>query len=173
MQPNGLEKRVEMLERTVEGLSELPARVKGVEEQILQFRAETRAEFATVRGEASEFRAEMYVFKEEMHEFRREVREEFVQVRAEIRVGDEETRVLMRVLHEEERGRIRLLAEGVDLNRQRLDTLQATIVTRAEFQSFKEDVTSRLVDLAKFQKDTTALLTDIASRLPRRRRPRS
>ena len=35
MQPEFLEKRVEILERTVDGLSELPARVTAVEAQIL------------------------------------------------------------------------------------------------------------------------------------------
>jgi hypothetical protein len=47
------------------------------------------------------------------------VRAEFAAVRDEIRTGDEETRRLMRVLHEEVISRIALLGEGRKTRRRR------------------------------------------------------
>ena len=78
-----LDERVEILERKVEALEDLPQRVTAVEVQILQLR-------------------------EEMHGALSSRRED---LRAEIRGGDEETRRYMRVLHEDVVTRITLLKE--------------------------------------------------------------
>ena len=79
-----LTERVRILEQKVEDHASLPARVAGVELQILQLRDEMRAEFSAVRQE----------------------------LRAEIRQGDEETRRYMRVLHEEVIARIAALGDA-------------------------------------------------------------
>ena len=83
-------KRVETLEKTVEALESLPSRMDAFEErldsvegQIVQLRAEMRAEFSALR---TEMKAGNDALRTEL--------------RAEIREGDEETRTLMRVLHE-------------------------------------------------------------------------
>ena len=79
-----LEKRVEILEDRVDLLEQLPARVAGLESQVVQLRDEMRAEFSAVRTE----------------------------LRQEIRAGDQETQRLMRVLHEEVLARIETLDRG-------------------------------------------------------------
>ena len=82
--PQDLEKRVEILEDRVDLLEQLPARVAGLESQVVQLRDEMRAEFSAVRTE----------------------------LRQEIRTGDQETQRLMRVLHEEVLARIKTLGRG-------------------------------------------------------------
>ena len=82
--PQDLEKRVEILEDRVDLLEQLPARVAGLESQVVQLRDEMRAEFSAVRTE----------------------------LRQEIRAGDQETQRLMRVLHEEVLARIETLGRG-------------------------------------------------------------
>ena len=82
--PQDLEKRVEILEDRVDLLEKLPARVAGLESQVVQLRDEMRAEFSAVRTE----------------------------LRQEIRAGDQETQRLMRVLHEEVLARIETLDRG-------------------------------------------------------------
>ena len=84
MPPQPLENRVERLERRVTKLERLPDQVDRVEWQIVQLRTEMSDEFSAVRAE----------------------------LREEIRGGDEETRRLMRVLHEEVISRFALLEEG-------------------------------------------------------------
>ncbi len=76
-------------------LESLPERVDRVESQIVQLRAEMHEEFSAVRGE----------FRTVCAELQRGMREE-------IRAGDEETRQLMRVLHEDVITRFALLEEG-------------------------------------------------------------
>jgi hypothetical protein len=98
MAESSLTERVDILEQIVAKLSDLPDRAGGLEQQFVQFRQETRAEFSGVRDEFAAVRQEM--------------REEFSAVRAEIRAGDEETRRFMRVLHEDVIDRITLLGEG-------------------------------------------------------------
>ena len=94
--PNpGLVPRVEILEGKVEELAGLPDRMAALELQIVQFRAEVRAEFSATR-----------------EELRQEFRQKLRQLRGEMVEGDEETRRLMRVLHEEVLSRIALLTEG-------------------------------------------------------------
>jgi hypothetical protein len=75
-----LSERVEILEQKVEALEVLPARVAGVEIQILQLRGEMRDGFSALGDRISAVEARL---------------------REEIRAGDEETRRYMRVLHEE------------------------------------------------------------------------
>ncbi len=86
MPPQTLANRVAILEHKMQSLEGLPDRVASLELQIVQFRAEVRAEFSAVREE----------------------------MRAEIRAGDEETRREMRVLHEEVISRIALLDEHLN-----------------------------------------------------------
>ena len=87
--------RVTILERKVEDLAALPARVAGVELQIVQLRGEMRLGFSAVRQEMAD---EMQRAREEL--------------RAEIREGDQETRRYMRVLHEDVIARIAALGEA-------------------------------------------------------------
>jgi len=86
MPPEMLANRVTILEHKMQSLVGLPDRVAALEVQIVQFRAEVRAEFSAVRE----------------------------QMRAEIRAGDEETRLQMRVLHEEVIARFALLEEHLN-----------------------------------------------------------
>ena len=86
MPPQTLANRVAILEHKMQSLEGLPERVASLEGQIVQFRAEVRAEFSAVREE----------------------------LRAEIRAGDEETRRQMRVLHEEVIARFALLDEHLN-----------------------------------------------------------
>ena len=83
--------RVAILERKVERLEQLPARIDALELQISQFREEVRVEFVALRGE------------------RRTGDEE---TRGLIRESEEETRRLMRVLHEDVIARIALISEA-------------------------------------------------------------
>ena len=91
MNQRTLEDRVEILERKVEGLETLPARVAAVELQISQFRDEVRVEFAGVR---------------------REMREGHEQLRTEMHRLNEERKTHMLVLHEEVISRFALLTDG-------------------------------------------------------------
>ena len=82
------EERVALLENDLRGLPErvgaLETRVASLDGQFQQFRIEVRDEFSATRG----------------------------QLRTEIREGDEETRRLMRVLHEDLVARIALISRG-------------------------------------------------------------
>ena len=75
---------MDRLERRVEILEKLPERVTALESQIVQLRDEMRSEFSATRSD----------------------------LRDAIRDGDEETRRLMRVLHEDVVQRIATLKEG-------------------------------------------------------------
>ena len=66
----------------MEELAGLPDRMAALELQIVQFRADFRAEFSAFRQEMA-------------------TKADLEQLRTEMREGDEETRRLMRVLHEE------------------------------------------------------------------------
>jgi len=92
MAVKSLEKRVNMLERGIEILEQLPDRVTALEVQIVELRGEMRAEFSATRIEA------------------REGDERVIQtLREEIRAGDEETRRFMRILYEDLVERIEIL----------------------------------------------------------------
>jgi chromosome segregation ATPase len=128
MQTDMLSTRVNILERQMEGFDELPGRmtslegrmgslegrmgsleermgsleermglleerVASLEEQVSQLRSEMRTEFSNVRGEMREMRAELI---------------------ARMDAGDQETRTLMRVLHEDVIDRIARLGEQLN-----------------------------------------------------------
>jgi hypothetical protein len=94
-----LAQRVKIVEEKVEKLETLPARVAAVESQILQLRDEMRSEFSAVRREFDALRIDL----------RAELQSTAASLRAEIREGDEETRRLMRMLHEDVIARIAAL----------------------------------------------------------------
>jgi hypothetical protein len=108
-----LTNRVQVLERKVESLENLPERVRSLELQFMQFREEVRAEFSATRAELSaEIRGEIERTRAELRaEIRAGDEQTRTDLRAEIRAGDEETRTYMRVLHEEVLSRIALLGE--------------------------------------------------------------
>ena len=91
-----LTRRVELLEEKMQGLADLPGRVTRVEERL-----------TSVEGRLTKVENELGALRVEM-------RGEFVKVRQEIRSGDEETRNLMRILHEEVIERFKLLENGID-----------------------------------------------------------
>lgn len=91
MQPRSLEQRVTMIEGQMQELRGLPARVAGVEWQIVQLREEMREAFSATRSE---------------------VGGKVDGLRAEIRAGDQETRDFMRALYEDTKATIRTMGEG-------------------------------------------------------------
>ena len=109
--------RVESLERTVEALEALPARVSAVELQIVQLRDEMHDGFAEIRQDVraadEALRNDLRTLRNELSariaEGERAVRDE---LSARIAEGDEGTRRYMRVLHEEVISRIATLGEG-------------------------------------------------------------
>jgi hypothetical protein len=84
MSRESLEARIDRLERRVELLAQLPQRITALEVQIVQLREEMRSEFSAIR----------------------------VEIQRDLRAGDEETRGLMRILHEDVIARIATLKEG-------------------------------------------------------------
>ena len=123
MQSDRLAKRVEILEKTVEGSGGLLERVDMLRADVdmlradvrllrsdvdtlrtefLQFREETRGEFSSIRAE---MRTGFAAVRLEMHEMRTDLI-------ARIEAGEQETRSQMRLLHEEVITRIGVLAEG-------------------------------------------------------------
>ena len=107
MAEKSLEERVNMLERGIEILEQLPDRVTALEVQIVELRGEMRAEFSATRAETREGDERV------IQTLREEIRagdEHVVQtLRQEIRTGDEETRRFMRVLYEDLVERIEIL----------------------------------------------------------------
>jgi hypothetical protein len=112
MQQDYLAKRVEILEKTVEGagglsdrvdllradVNQLRADVNSLRTEFLQFKDETRREFAAIRAEMKEMRTDLI---------------------ARIEAGDQETRSQMRLLHEEVIARFVLLHEGLNGRRKK------------------------------------------------------
>ena len=84
-----------MLEEQMQELRELPARVAGVELQILQLREEMQVGFSATR---SDLRAEMHGMRDELL--------------VEIRTGDQATRDFMRMLFEHHQTNLRTIGEG-------------------------------------------------------------
>ena len=123
-----LTNRVTILEQKLEDLASLPARVAGVELQIVQLRDEMRLGFSAVRQEMAGLREDLLgtirqgddgvreELRAEMRELRGELRGEMQrlreELRAEIREGDQETRRYMRVLQEDVIARIAALSNG-------------------------------------------------------------
>lgn len=107
MAAKSLEERVDMLERRIEILEQLPGRVTALEVQIVQLRDEMRAEFSATRAEARSGDERI------VQTLRKEIRagdEHVVQtLREAMRAGDEETRQLMRILYEDLVARIEIL----------------------------------------------------------------
>lgn len=108
-------------------LKELPARVAGVELQIVQLREEMQAAFSAlrsefsaelhgeignVRGEVGGLRGEVGGLRGEVGDLRAEVHGMRDDLRSEIRAGDQETRNFMRALHEDTIARIATMGEG-------------------------------------------------------------
>ncbi len=98
MQSGYLAKRVEMLEKTVDGAGGLSKQVNVLRTEFLQSKDETRSESAAMRAEMKEMRADLI---------------------ARIEAGDQETRSLMRLLHEEVIARLVLLHEGLNGRRKK------------------------------------------------------
>ena len=108
-----LTERVTILEQEVENLASLPARVAGVELQIVQLRDEMRLGFSAVQQEIRQgddrVRKELHAEMRELRSGMQRLRDE---LRAEIREGDQETRRYMRVLHEDVIARIAALDDA-------------------------------------------------------------
>ena len=105
MNTQALKNRVEIPERTVEGLAELPDRMGALESQVSQLRTEMRVEFSAVR-------TEMRQLNEETRDgLRQEMRQVNEETRRELRGRIEDLGTHMRVLHEEVISRIALLDE--------------------------------------------------------------
>src|SRR5215468_3973497 len=102
MESRSLEERVTLLENDLRGLPErvgaLETQVTAVVTQFAEFRDEVRGEFSSVRAAMTSMRADMASMRDEL--------------RKEIREGDDETRRLMRVLHEDLVSRIALIDRG-------------------------------------------------------------
>ena len=95
MQERSVIERLQILERKVELLEALPARVTAVELQLVQLRGEMHVEFSAIRAEMT---ARVDALRD--------------QLRDEVRSGDAETRRYMRVLHEEVIARIATIPEA-------------------------------------------------------------
>ena len=133
--------RVTILERKVEDLVDLPARVAGVELQIVELRHEMQVGFSAIRhemtvmrddlrtevhgelhgirgelndlrGEFNGLRGEFNGLRDDLNGLRDELHETRDVLRGEIRAGDEETRRYMRVLHEDLIARIAALGDA-------------------------------------------------------------
>ena len=102
MQPQTLDSRVERLEKRMDALENLPARMDALDQQILQFRAEVRAEFSALRGE----------IREGDEETRRVLRDE-------IRETGDKVLNQGRVLYEDMRAQFALIQEGLPQRRHR------------------------------------------------------
>lgn len=113
MAEESLEHRVDMLEHQMQALIELPERVASIEAQILLLRTEMREEFSALRAE---IHLGDNASRGETRSTAERIRDEALAtaegLRAEIRAGDEETRRLMRILHEDVISRIAALGEG-------------------------------------------------------------
>ena len=91
----GLIRRIEILEQNVEGLEFLPARITGLESQILPLNNDMRAGFSAIRQEMT---TGIDALRTELIEKISQLEERLGE---RITSGDEETRRYMRVLHED------------------------------------------------------------------------
>jgi hypothetical protein len=98
--------RIEILERKVESLELLPARMTALESQILQLGEDMRGEFFAVRREMA---TTVDALRTELIERISQLEERLGE---RLRSGDEETRRYMRVLHEDVIERISRVQEG-------------------------------------------------------------
>ena len=86
-------------------LRELPARVAGVELQILQLRGEMQEAFSATRSEFGGLHGKVDSLRVEMHGIRDELL-------AEIRDGDQATQNFMKVLFEHHQSNLKTIGEG-------------------------------------------------------------
>lgn len=110
-------RRIQILERKVEGLELLPVRMTALESQVLQLGDDMRAEFSAMRQEITAAVDDVRtVIRTGDQETRREMLSLHYDVVAllesRISSGDEETRRYMRVLHEDVIERIAQIQEG-------------------------------------------------------------
>ena len=105
-----LEERMDSLERRVEVLEQLPAQAAALGSQVLQLRDEMPAEFSATRTWVRSAIGESERMLRE--EIRTAISESERTLRTEVRAGDEETRALMRILHEDLVARIGLIGRG-------------------------------------------------------------
>ena len=91
MEAKSVEDRVALLENEMQALRDLPPRVTSVEGQLVQFRAEVRAEFSATR---------------------KHVDDKIDELRVEVRTFKDELGAQMRTLHEEALARIALINRG-------------------------------------------------------------
>jgi chromosome segregation ATPase len=137
MQPEFLDRRVEILERTMEGLSELPGRMEKVEVQIVQLRTEMHDEYSAIRRE-------MRKGDDDTREFMRALNEE---TRSELRVvaeGVSDARAQLTALS----GRTGVLEAGFSL-------------LRVETAALRTDVAELKTDFAILKTDVGVLRTDM------------
>ena len=146
MQPRFLDKRVVILEQTVEGLSELPARMENVEAQILHLRGEMRDEFSAIREEMRKGDEETRTF---------------------MRMLNEETRSQLRVLAEGVDDTRQQLGSLTDAT----EALKADVsALKADVSEIKADVSEIKAGLNDVTKGLSAIHAQLAR--PRRRKPR-
>ena len=109
-----------MLEEQMQELRELPARVAGVELQIVQLRHEMQESFSATRselgGKVDGLHERIDGLRVEMHGVRDELRTEMHGIRdellTEIRGGDQATQNFMKVLFEHHQSNLRTIGEG-------------------------------------------------------------
>lgn len=114
-----LEKRMTRAEAQLDGLAGVPARFDALDAQILQLDASIAAHTSAIVDELvltrSQLREEIRAGDAALREtLREEIRTGDAALREEIRSGDEETRIQMRILHEEVLSRIALLGEALN-----------------------------------------------------------
>ena len=91
--------------REMQELNDLSERVNSLEVQIVQLREDVH----NLRDDVRDVRDDLSATRDEL---RNEIADNVRVLRAEIRVGDEETRTLMRVLHEDLVTRLALIQRG-------------------------------------------------------------
>jgi predicted nuclease with TOPRIM domain len=105
-----------MLEEQMQELRELPARVAGVELQIVQLRGEMLEAFSAIRSEFREqvgrLDGRMDRLDGRIDEVRTEMQSNHEELRTEIRDGDQATRDFMRTLFEHYQTNLRTIGEG-------------------------------------------------------------
>ena len=112
MEGKSLEERVTLLENELRGV---PDRIGTLETQVtavVLHVAELREEMSSMRGEMTSLRGEMTAMRGDMSSLRGEMTSMRDELRKEIKDGDDETRRLMRVLHEDLVARIALIDRG-------------------------------------------------------------
>ena len=112
MTPSSLVERLDKLERTVEALAGLPARVAVVEVQISQLRDEMRVGFSAVRQDIAQTNARMLELREETTTSIAHMHAQMLELHEETTTSIAQTHTQMRVLHEDVVSRIATLKEA-------------------------------------------------------------